>query len=198
MKKRIIAAALAAVVALNLCSLRPKAAPAVAAAGLALGGAAWYILDIMTGKHDQIALAMGKWFEDCKDSVDNAIKAIDDHWADGWNVIYNQLTDWTNDYSITVSDDGKVRMKYSQYLELCGLVGNAYADVDLNLTTDYQYLMFKAEPNVYIHIDQSVSMCSVENLANGIHYAPVLYDDENNLYFSDATLHLRIEQKIEL
>lgn len=85
--------------------------------------------------------AMGKWFEDCKDSVDNAIKAIDDHWADGWNVIYNQLTDWTNDYSITVSDDGKVRMKYSQYLELCGLVGNAYADLSLSFDTDIKHMV---------------------------------------------------------
>lgn len=190
MKKRIIAAALAAVVALNLCSLRPKAAPAVAAAGLALGGAAWYILDIMTGKHDQIALAMGKWFEDCKDSVDNAIKAIDDHWADGWNVIYNQLTDWTNDYSITVSDDGKVRMKYSQYLELCGLVGQAGASNNITFNTDIPHLFFKAEPGITYNIDYSISVNSDEEMTYGMSYIPVYYTADK-LYLCSNSAYIR-------
>lgn len=197
MKKRIIAAVLAAVVALNLCSLRPKAEAATVAV-IGIGIMAWQLLGVMNGNYDGTAKAIGELIESGVDAFTNPDSTFQTEyvakWIDGWRQIFDKLTEWVDDYTITVSDDGKVRMKYSQYLELCGLVGNAYADVDLNLTTDYQYLMFKAEPNVYIHIDQSVSMCSAENLANGIHYAPVLYDDENNLYFSDATLHLRIEQ----
>lgn len=196
MKKRIIAAALAAVVALNLCSLRPKAA-AAAGTVIGIGVLAFNILGVMTGKYDDVANGIGFLIENGVEGWQKAFVGSDDcpSWfVSGWQQIYDKLTEWVNDYSITVSDDGKVRMKYSQYLELCGLVGNAYADVDLDLTTDYQYLMFKAEPNVYIHIDQSVSLCSVENLANGIHYAPVLYDDDNNLYFSDVTLSLKIMQ----
>ena len=192
MKKRIIAAALAAVVTLNLCSLRPKAAEAgVVAAGVMLGGAAWYILDIMTGKHDQLASEIGKFFEGCKVSVDNAIKAIDDHWADGWNVIYNYLTDWTNGYTVNISDDGKVRLKYSQYLELCDLVGNAYADLSLSFDTDIKHIVFKATPDIAIYITSAVSVCPASG--GDMVYMPIFYS-EDMIYFPNLLPHLRYSE----
>ena len=191
MKKKIIAAALAAVVALNLCSLRPKAAEAgVVAAGVMLGGAAWYILGIMTGKHDQLASAMGKFFEDCKVSVDNAIKAIDDHWADGWNIVYNYLTDWTNGYTVNISDDGKVQLKYSQYLELCDLVGNAYAETGIEFHTDIPYIMFKATPDLNYLIDRSI-MVTLPDEKTPISYAPIFYSSDK-VFFPDSYLSFKM------
>ncbi len=189
MKKRIIAAALAAVVALNLCSLRPKA-EAAAAAVIGIGIMAWQLLGVMNGNYDGTAKAIGELIESSVDAFTNPDSTFQTEyvakWIDGWRQIYYKLTEWVNDYSITVSDDGKVRMKYSQYLELCGLVGNAYADFNLTFSTDINYISFKAEPDLGIYILDSTS---VLGSSGGImSYMPIYYS-EDLIYFPSSSAY---------
>ena len=188
MKKRIIAAALAAVVALNLCSLRPKA-EAAAAAVIGIGILAFNLLGVMTGQYDDVANGIGCFIENGVEGWQKAFVGSDDcpSWfASGWQQIYDTCSGWLTDGSISLDDDGKVRMKYSQYLELCGLVGNAYADFNLTFSTDINYISFKAEPDLGIYILDSTS---VLGSSGGImSYMPIYYS-EDLIYFPSSSAY---------
>lgn len=187
MKKRIIAAALAAVVALNLCSLRPKAEAATVAV-IGIGIMAWQLLGVMNGNYDGTAKAIGELIESGVDAFTNPDSTFQTEyvskWIDGWRKIYYNLTEWVDDYTITVSDDGKVRMKYSQYLELCDLVGNAYAETGIEFHTDIPYIMFKATPDLNYLIDRSI-MVTLPDEKTPISYAPIFYSSDK-VFFPDS------------
>lgn len=191
MKKRIIAAALAAVVALNLCSLRPKAEAATAAV-IGIGILAFNLLGVMTGQYDDVANGIGCLIENGVEGWQKAFVGSDDcpSWfSSGWQQIFDTCSGWFSDGSISF-EDGKVRMKYSQYLELCDLVGNAYAETGIEFHTDIPYIMFKATPDLNYLIDRSI-MVTLPDEKTPISYAPVFYASDK-VFFPDSYLSFKM------
>lgn len=191
MKKRIIAAALAAVVALNLCSLRPKAEAATAAV-IGIGILAFNLLGVMTGQYDDVANGIGCLIENGVEGWQKAFVGSDDcpSWfSSGWQQIFDTCSGWFSDGSISF-EDGKVRMKYSQYLELCDLVGNAYAETGIEFHTDIPYIMFKATPDLNYLIDRSI-MVTLPDQKTPISYAPVFYSSDK-VFFPDSYLSFKM------
>lgn len=191
MKKRIIAAALAAVVALNLCSLRPKAEAATAAV-IGIGILAFNLLGVMTGQYDDVANGIGCLIENGVEGWQKAFVGSDDcpSWfSSGWQQIFDTCSGWFSDGSISF-EDGKVRMKYSQYLELCDLVGNAYAETGIEFHTDIPYIMFKATPDLNYLIDRSI-MVTLPDEKTPISYAPIFYSSDK-VFFPDSYLSFKM------
>lgn len=179
MKNKLITSFLAVLLVFSLCvSYRSQAVEAVAS-GVSIGILAWQLLGVMTGQYDEIASAMGQWF-------DNAYEVVDEHWADGWHILSDKLTEWVDNYSITIDDDGKVRMKYSQYLELFDLVGKAYADLSFLLSTSYDYISFRATPDLSLYITNAVSVFPASgDVDNVMLYFPIFYNGDV-IYFPDV------------
>lgn len=176
MKKRIVAAALAAVLVCGIIGLRPKATGAAVAIG-SIGVAAYVVLMTMIQNSDV--------YDDILASGIDYFTNENSLWYDGWRAIGNQLEQWFNSGEITISDDGVVTMSYSQYLELCDLVGNASADLSVDFNTDIPYICFNANPGYMYDIDQAISCCSFTDLADGMSYSPIFYS-EDSVYLSNS------------
>lgn len=192
MKKRVIAVALAALLALNLCSLRPKAAAGGAAIVAGIGILAFNLLGVMTGRYDDVAEGIGCFIDNGVEGWQNAFVGSGDtpSWfASGWEQIYNTCNDWFNSGAISMTDDGKVKMTYTQYLELCGMIGDCYASFDVELHTDIPYKIFKIEQGIYYHLDQTVSVNSIDEAAQGSTYAPVYYTSDK-IYFPSSVMYI--------
>lgn len=191
MKKRIITAALAAVLALNLCSVRPKAAGAgIAAAGIAIGVLAFNILGVMTGQYDDTAEGIGCLIENGVEGWQKAFVGTDDtpSWfASGWQQIYDTCSGWLDSGEITLNENGKVVMTYSQYLELFDLVGQAGATTDVVFKTDIPYYFFRAEPEMIYKVDRSICPVSFSETDYKCSFAPVYYTADT-VYFSSSFL----------
>ncbi len=196
MKKRIIAAALTAVLLLNVVGsfTRVKATGAVIAGGAAIGILAFNLIGVMTGRYDDCAEGISCFIDNGVEGWQKAFVGSADtpSWfVSGWEQIYNTCSSWFNTGAITIDDSGKVRMKYSQYLELCGLIGEAYAEFDINLSSDIPYICFKADRDVLYQINSAIMVCSVDDLADGMSYAPVFYTDDK-LYLPDSSFFIRL------
>lgn len=192
MKTKIIAAVLAAVLLLHVGGefTRAKATGAAVAGIAAIGILAFNLLGVMTGQYDDTAEGINCFIENGVEGWQNAFVGTEDtpSWfASGWQQIYNTCSSWFDSGEITINDDGKVRMKYSQYLDLCGLVGNASADFNIELSTDIPYLAFKASPDVGIIITDSVSVLPSDG--GEMSYFPVFYDS-NCMYIPNKFFYL--------
>lgn len=190
MKKRIVAAALAAVLVCGIIGLRPKAAPAAAAGAIVtIGVFAWQLIGVMTGEYDSVAKGIGYVIENGVEGFENIGEFLSNDVAgwlvDGWNSIFNQSQEWYESGDITVTDDGHVILKYSQYLELYDLIGSAAVTDTIELVTDIPYLLFKAESGVLYTLDRSICINSIDEMGKGCYYVPVLYS-QDALYFSTA------------
>lgn len=197
MKTKIIAAVLAAVLLLHVGGefTRAKATGAAVAGITAIGILAFNLIGVMSGQYDDTAEGISCFIENGVDGWQKAFVGTENtpSWfASGWQQIYDTCSSWFDSGEITINDDGKVRMKYSQYLELCGLIGEAYATTDVQLVTDIPYFFFKAEPNISYHIDPSISINSTYELSYGMSYSPVFYTDDK-IYFSDTVLFIKVE-----
>lgn len=194
MKTKIAAAVLAAVLLLHVGGeyTRVKATGAVIAAGAAIGILAFNLLGVMSGRYDDTAEGISCFIENGVDGWQKAFVGTEDtpSWfASGWQQIYDTCSSWFESGEITIDDNGKFRMKYSQYLDLCDLIGDAYATTDVQLVTDIPYLLFKADRDVLYNINSSIMICSVDDLAGGMSYAPVFYTDDK-IYFSDSYFNI--------
>lgn len=189
MKKRIITITLALVLAFNFLAVRPRAAGAVVAIG-SIGVAAYFLLMTMIENSDEY----DRLLESGVDAFTNPDSTFQTEyvakWYDGWDIIRNKLTDWVDDYTVSVTDDGKVSLSYSQYLDLCDLVGQAGASNNITLNTDIPHLFFKAEPGITYNIDYSISVNSDEEMTYGMSYIPVYYTADK-LYLCSNSAYIR-------
>lgn len=117
MKKRIAAAALAAVLVCGIIGLRPKAV-GLASAGVALGVLAFNLLGVMSGQYDDVAEGIGCFVESGVEGWQKAFVGSENtpSWfASGWQQIYDTCTGWFDSGEITISADGKVDLTYDQF-----------------------------------------------------------------------------------
>lgn len=194
MKTKIAAAVLAAVLLLHIFGsfTRVKATGAVIAAGATIGILAFNLIGVMTGRYDDCAEGISCFIDNGVEGWQKAFVGSADtpSWfVSGWEQIYNTCSIWFESGAITIDDSGKVRMKYSQYLDLCGLIGEAYAEFDITLSTDIPYICFKADRDVLYEINPAIMVCSVDDLADGMSYVPVFYT-EDNLYLPDSFFNI--------
>lgn len=194
MKKKILAGVLAAVMVFHIGGelTRPKAA-AAASTGITLCVAALELLGIMMG--DSVSIDIS---EAVQVAIENGIegeiglvsflKEKGQHFFDGWQIIYNTMVDMFESGSISINDNSVV-MKYSEYLELCNLVGSAFAEFNITLGSDIPYIIFKCSQGATISIDNSISINSIDEMSRGMSYAPIYYTDEA-IYFADKSLSL--------
>ncbi len=147
MKKRIITVTLAFVLAFNILAVRPRAAGAgVAAAGIALGVLAFNLIGVMSGEYDDVAEGMGCLIENGVEGWQKAFVGTEttpSWFASGWQQIYDTCSSWFDSGDITLTEDGKVDISYSQYLELCDLLAGTSTDLDIDLGSSVDYKCFE-------------------------------------------------------
>ena len=186
MKKRIAAAALAAVLVCGIIGLRPKAAGGAVVEIVGLGVLAWNLIGIMT--NEDISRSMTNWFE-------SGYKVVEEHWADGWNIIYNQCSSWFESGEITADGD-KFTMSYAQYLELCDLVGKKAGHLEIDLGTNIPYKVFLYDHTTPLRLAGAPSTSAFYNTynsasANGCTYLPIYYND-SEIYFSSWYFNINV------
>lgn len=147
MKKRIITVTLALVLAFNFLTVRPRAAGAgIAAAGLAVGVLAFNLIAVMSGEYDDVAEGIGCLIENGVEGWEKAFvgTATTPSWfASGWQQIFDTCSGWFDSGDITMTDDGKVSLTYSQYLELCDVLAGSLTDLDIDLGSSVDYKCFQ-------------------------------------------------------
>lgn len=198
MKTKIVAAVLAAVLLLHVGGefTRAKATGAAVAGIASIGILAFNLIGVMTGQYDDTAEGISCFIENGVDGWQKAFVGTEDtpSWfVSGWQQIYDTCSSWFESGEITISDDGKVVMKYSQYLELYDLVGSASADFNITMNTNYDYIAFKASPGVPLYINNSISVlpssgCVDKN--DQMFYVPIFYDD-NSIFIGSSCLRIR-------
>ena len=104
MKKRIAAAALAAVLVCGIIGLRPKAV-GLASAGVALGVLAFNLLGVMSGQYDDVAEGIGCFVESGVEGWQKAFVGSENtpSWfVSGWQQIYDTCASWFDSGEITI------------------------------------------------------------------------------------------------
>lgn len=177
MKRRIIAAVLAAFVACNLIVLRPKAAAAGGAAIITIGVLAWELLGVMSGDYEGITTSMGRWFE-------TAYKAVDEQWEPGWNRLCGIIQHWVDNGTATIDDDGKLRITYEQYLELYGQVVGVMAKPSVEFTAGYDCQFLAVDLSAPVAFSSLPRYDMFYNTSTGQSYAPVYYNDDTLVFGS--------------
>jgi len=189
MKKRIAAMLLAAVMFFHIGgeACRPKAVGAGTATALVY--VAYNLYAVMTGRWDDCAEALGCFIENGVEGWQKAFVGSEDtpSWfCTGWNQIANTVSGWFDDGTIELSDEGKVYLTYSMYLELCTMMYD-YVDLSLDLGSSLEHGVLNAS------FDKAISCSKVfkpdcftsNNL--GCSYAPIYYNDTeiyiSQLYF---------------
>lgn len=203
MKKRIITAALAVVLAFNVLAVRPKAVAGAAAAATAIGFGAVFLMGIITGQ-DDIANGIGSVLENGWEGFEKAFIGTEktfcgqviesnDAWiVTGYKQICATITSWVDSGEATI-DNGKVSLKYSQYLELCDLVGQSAVTDSVQLITDTPYLFIKANSGLTYSLDTSITILKGDedlpvSQAN-MSFVNVYYT-EDTIYFPDTFFNM--------
>lgn len=177
MKRRIIAAVLAAVVVCNLITLRPKAAAAGGAAIITIGVLAWELLGVMSGDYEGITTSMGRWFE-------TAYKAVDEQWEPGWNRLCGIIQHWVDNGTATIDDDGKLHITYEQYLELYGQVVGVMSKPSVEFTAGYDCQFLSVDLSRPMAFSALPRYDMFYNTSTGQSYAPVYYNDDTLVFGS--------------
>lgn len=203
MKKRIITAALAVVLAFNVLAVRPKAVAGAAAAATAIGFGAVFLMGIITGQ-DDIANGIGSVLENGWEGFEKAFIGTEktfcgqviesnDAWiVTGYKQICATITSWVDSGEATI-DNGKVSLKYSQYLELCDLVGQSAVTDSVQLITDTPYLFIKANSGLTYSLDTSITILNGDEdlpLAEANMSFVNVYYTEDTIYFSDTFFNM--------
>lgn len=180
MKKKIITVTLAVVIAFNFLAVRPRAAAGVAAAGLALGVLAFNLIGVMSGQYDDTAEGIGCLIDNGVEGWQKAFVGTDDtpSWfASGWQQIYDTCSGWFDSGDISLTDDGKVSLSYSQYLELCDLLAGTSTDLDINLGSSVEYKCFQWDFSNPVPLSMAPKFQSFYNSV-GNSYVPIYYSTD--------------------
>lgn len=170
MKKRIAAAALAAVLVCGIIGLRPKAV-GLASAGVALGVLAFNLLGVMSGQYDDVAEGIGCFVESGVEGWQKAFVGSENtpSWfVSGWQQIYDTCTGWFDSGEITISADGKVDLTYDQYMQLYHQMIKSVGKPSLEFESAYKCGFFlQIFRNLFLfqifHIFQNSSILSLVN-----------------------------------
>ncbi len=206
MKKRIAAAALAAVLVCGIIGLRPKAA-GLLAAGTAIGTAAIFLMGVMTGQYDDTANGIGAVLENGWEGFEKAfigtkktffgeVIESEDAWiVTGYKEICRTLTSWV-DSGEASSDGEKISISYSQYLELCDILGKKAGHLDIDLGTNIPYKVFLYDHTTPLRLAGAPSTSAFYNTynsasANGCTYLPIYYN-ESEIYFSSWYFNINV------
>ncbi|MBQ9948401.1 MAG: hypothetical protein IJO91_08435 [Oscillospiraceae bacterium] len=181
MKKRLIAVALAAVLVFNLgMQQRAQAEAATVAVGAGLAILAANLIGLMTGQYDETAEAIGIIIEEGVEGLQNAADQFGGLWMSGFNIILDSVTSMFDAGEISL-DGTEFQLKYSQYLEMCGAVGELITPT-VELGTDIQYKMISAPFDTVLLASDQPLLIQNEELELG--YIPVYYSD-SMIYFSE-------------
>lgn len=195
MKKRIVAAVLAAVLMLNIGGHASRASAAAGTAIIAIGVLAFNILGVMMGNSDDTAEGISCLIENGIEGWEKAFVGSENtpSWfATGWRQIYNKCTDWASSGEIS-EQNGKYIMKYAQYCELYKMMLE-YVDlqVDFGSSFTYDYKVFGATFGTQVpvtsvpwHKSEQYSICDSS-------FFPVYYDEEHIYINADQFFRLRL------
>lgn len=183
MKRRIIAAVLAAVVACNLITLRPKAAAAGGVAAIiTIGVCAWQLIGVMTGQYDDVADAIGVLVESGVDGITNSDSPFQQNWRTGWQSMCNTISGWVDSGTAIIDDDGKLHLTYSQYNELYGQSVGLMSKPSVEFTAGYDCQFLDVDLSAPVAFSSLPRYEMFFDTATGQSYAPVYYNDETLVF----------------
>lgn len=192
MKKKIIAAALAAVVAFNICTVRPRAA-AAAGIALAVGSAAVFLMGVFTGQYDDTANGIGAVLENGVEGFEKAFvgtektfcgKVIEseDAWiVTGYKQICRTIQSWVNSGEATIDSDGNLHIDYKQYLALYGQLIDVCKQPEVAFKADYDYAFYNYVPGSTLYF-ASLPLSEYAHTNAGQAYAPVYFNDDKIIF----------------
>ena len=170
MKKRIAAAALAAVLVCGIIGLRPKAAGGAVAAIGSIGIAAYYLMMTLIDNSDAVG-----------NVIENNIEFFsspDSPWNKGWNYINHQLQSWFDSGEITISADGKVDLTYDQYMQLYHQMIKSVGKPSLEFESAYKCGFFSADLSQPILVGDLPHISEFFNTQSGQSFTAVWYNDD--------------------
>lgn len=170
MKKRIAAAALAAVIICGIIGLRPKAVGGAVAAIGSIGIAAYYLMMTLIDNSD----ALGNVIEDNIEFFSSP----DSPWNKGWNYINHQLQSWFDSGEITISADGKVDLTYDQYMQLYHQMIKSVGKPSLEFESAYKCGFFSADLSQPILVGDLPHISEFFNTQSGQSFTAVWYNDD--------------------
>lgn len=170
MKKRIAAAALAAVLVCGIIGLRPKAAGGAVAAIGSIGIAAYYLMMTLIDNSD----ALGNVIENNIEFFSSP----DSPWNKGWNYINHQLQSWFDSGEITISADGKVDLTYDQYMQLYHQMIKSVGKPSLEFESAYKCGFFSADLSQPILVGDLPHISEFFNTQSGQSFTAVWYNDD--------------------
>lgn len=170
MKKRIAAAALAAVLVCGIIGLRPKAVGGTVAAIGSIGIAAYYLMMTLIDNSD----ALGNVIEDNIEFFSSP----DSPWNKGWNYINHQLQSWFDSGEITISADGKVDLTYDQYMQLYHQMIKSVGKPSLEFESAYKCGFFSADLSQPILVGDLPHISEFFNTQFGQSFTAVWYNDD--------------------
>ena len=195
MKKRIAAAALAAVLVCGIIGLRPKAV-GLAYAGVALGVLAFNLLGVMSGQYDDVAEGIGCFVESGVEGWQKAFVGSENtpSWfVSGWQQIYDTCASWFDSGEITISADGKVDLTYDQFLVLYGQIIGISSDTVVDFKSKYDYQFLSADITKPIAFDSLPLNDVYAKTVIGQSFAPVYFNDDICI-FGAGYLYVHITQ----
>lgn len=179
MKKRILAAALAAVIVFNFCtSVRPRAAAGGVVVITAIGVLAWQLIGVMSGQYDDTANAIGVFIESGVDGITNSDSPFQKTWSTGWQSMCNTISGWVSNGTATLDDEGKLHLDYNQYLELYGQVVSVMEKPSVEFKSSYDYVFLDFDLDNLTSFAVLPRIDAFFNTSSGQCYAPVYYNDE--------------------
>lgn len=186
MKKRILAAALAAVLVFNFCtSVRPRAAAAGGAVAIVtIGVLAWKLIGVMSGEYDGAKDAVSWCIQTNVDTMENLFDAccnpdsvFQTRWKSGWQKLCTDIKQLVDSGKATF-DDGKLKLTYEQYLELYGQVVSVMEKPSVEFKSSYDYTFLDFDLDSLTSFAVLPRIDAFFNTATGQCYAPVYYNDE--------------------
>lgn len=180
MKKRIAAAALAAVLVCGIIGLRPKAV-GLASAGVALGVLAFNLLGVMSGQYDDVAEGIGCFVESGVEGWQKAFVGSENtpSWfVSGWQQIYDTCASWFDSGEITISADGKVDLTYDQYMQLYHQMIKSVGKPSLEFESAYKCGFFSADLSQPILVSDLPHISEFFNTEFGQSFTAVWYNDD--------------------
>lgn len=201
MKKKILAAALAAVIALNVCSVRPKAA---AAAGimLTIGSAAVFLMGVFTGQYDDTANGIGAVLTNGVDGFEKAFVGTEktfcgrvieseDAWiVTGYKQICHQIESWVNSGEATIDENGNLTIDYQQYLDLYSILAEL-VDLTVDIGTSIPYNVVSYPVGTPFAFTSMPVFCDLSSSSFNQSYFPVYYSSDK-IYFSESYLNINL------
>lgn len=192
MKKKILAAALAAVVAFNICTVRPRAAAAVGIT-LAVGSAAVFLMGVFTGQYDDTANGIGAVLENGVEGFEKAfigtektfcgqVIESEDAWiVTGYKQICRTIQSWVDSGDATLDSDGNLHIDYKQYLALYGQLIDVCKQPYVDFKAAYDYTFYNYTPGSSLYF-VSLPISEYAHGNAGQAYAPVYFNDDKIIF----------------